>query len=347
MLKPRVEWLLVFVVATFVLEFTSGAGTLVFVTSMLALVPLAGLIGKSTEELAAYAGPQIGGLLNATFGNVTELIVGIFLVFSGEIEVVKATLIGSVVGNLLLVLGMAFAIGGWSRVEQTFNRNAAGMHVSSLTIAVMALVVPAIFQSLSATSPGDTQAVSTSVSVVLMVTYALSLVFSLKTHRSLFGSTTEQGEPSWQLRSAITILAGSTILVAFMSEYLVDSLEPTVRSVGISPAFIGLIIIPIVGNAAEHASAVFLAAKDKMDIAIEIAIGSSAQVALFVTPALVLISLLASTHLDYVFTPLEIAAASTSTVIAGFLVLDGRSNWLAGAQMLAAYVIVAVTFFFL
>lgn len=339
--------MLAFVVASFALKYTHASPTVVFGTSMLALVPLAGLIGRSTEELAAYAGPQIGGLLNATFGNVTELIVGIFLVFSGETEVVKATLIGSVVGNLLLVLGMAFAIGGWNRVEQTFNRNTAGMHLSSLTIAVMGLIIPALFQSLSVTSAADTQAVSTSVSVILMVTYGLSLLFSLKTHRSLFGATSAQGEPRWALRTAVVVLGVATGLVAFMSQFLVDSLEPTVASIGISPAFIGLIIIPIVGNAAEHASAVWLAAKDKMDIAIEIAIGSSAQVALFVTPALVLISLLASTHLDYVFTPLEIAAAGISTVIAGFLVLDGRSNWLAGAQMLSAYVIVAVTFFFL
>lgn len=347
MLRPRIEWLLAFAAASFVLELTGSSPTGVFITSVIALIPLAGLIGRSTEELAAYAGPQIGGLLNATFGNVTELIVGIFLVFSGEIEVVKATLIGSVIGNLLLVLGMAFAIGGWNRVEQTFNRNAAGMHLSSLTIAVMGLIVPALFQSLSQTSPAETHAVSISVSAILMVTYAMSLLFSLKTHRALFRAGAEQAAPEWSLRGAVVVLAVATALVAFMSEFLVDALEPAVRSLGISRAFVGLIIIPIVGNAAEHGSAVWLAAKDKMDISIEIAIGSSAQVALFVTPALVLISLLAATPLDFVFVPLEIAAVGIATVIAGFLVLDGRSNWLAGAQLLGAYVILAVTFFFL
>jgi Ca2+:H+ antiporter len=347
MLKPRMEWLLVFVVASFALEVLTDSSTLIFLTSVVALIPLAGLIGQSTEELAIYAGPQIGGLLNATFGNVTELIVGIFLVFSGEIGVVKATLIGSVIGNLLLVLGMAFLIGGWSRIEQTFNRNSAGMHISSLMIAVMGLIIPALFQILSKTSPSETHAVSMSVSAVLIVIYSLSLVFSLRTHRSLFGSTADQGEPQWQLRTSVTVLAVATALVAFMSEFLVDALEPAVRSLGVSKIFVGLIIIPIVGNAAEHASAVWLAAKDKMDVAIEIAIGSSAQVALFVTPALVLISLLTMPHLDYVFTPLEIAAVGVSTVIAGFLALDGRSNWLAGAQLLAAYVILAVTFYFL
>ncbi len=347
MLRPRIEWLLVAVVASFALKLTGASPSGVFVASVIALVPLAGLIGRSTEELAAHAGPQIGGLLNATFGNVTELIVGIFLVLSGELAVVKATLIGSVVGNLLLVLGMAFAVGGWNRIQQSFNRNTASMHISSLTIAVMGLLVPALFQVLTRTTPAETHALSVSVSAILIVVYGLSLLFSLKTHRSLFGGTSEQEEPSWPLPLAVGVLAAATVLVAFMSEFLVGALEPAVRELGIPRAFIGIIIIPIVGNAAEHASAVWLAARDKMDISIEIAIGSSAQVALFVTPVLVLISLLAATPLNYVFTPLEIAAVGLSTVIVGLLVADGRSTWLAGAQMLAAYAIVAVTFYFL
>lgn len=347
-MKPKLEWLLVFVPVALFLEFTHGNHTAIFVTSALAILPLAGLIGHATEDLAIRIGPQKGGLLNATMGNVTEMIIAFFLIMEGELEVVKGSITGSIIGNVLLVLGLAFLVGGWKRQEQTFNRTSAGLHSTSLVIAVVALLMPALFALTSESTEFRTEAVSIGVSIVLLLVYALSLFFSFKTHRDFFRPTKEEEhEPKWSAKYAMGMLAGSTIMVALMSEFLVGALEPTVEEFGLSKLFVGLIVVPIVGNAAEHSSAIFLAAKDKMDIAIEIAIGSSTQIALFVAPMLVFASLAVGKPMDLIFSSFEIAAVAFSSAILGFIALDGRSHWLEGAQLVAAYIIMAISFFFL
>lgn len=346
-MKPKLEWLLVFVPIAIVLELVHGDPLAIFFTSAIAILPLAGLIGHATEDLAARTGSQIGGLLNATFGNMTEMIIAFFLILEGQLEVVKASITGSIIGNVLLVLGLAFLVGGWNRPEQQFNRTSAGLHSASLVIAVVGLLMPALFALTPEATSFRTEAVSIGVSVILLVTYAAMLFFSLKTHRSFFRSDFDHGEPKWSLRGAAGLLAGATVFVALMSEFLVGALEPTVEQLGLSKLFVGLIIVPIVGNAAEHSSAIFLAAKNKMDISIEIAIGSSTQIALFVAPALVFASLAVGHPMDFIFSGFEIAAVAFSSAILGFIALDGRSNWLEGLQLLAAYAIMAVSFFFL
>jgi Ca2+:H+ antiporter len=345
--KPRLEWLLVFVPVAIALELAHGAPAVIFATSALAILPLAGLIGHATEDLATRTGPQVGGLLNATFGNVTELIIAFFLLLEGKKEIVKASITGSIIGNVLLVLGLAFLVGGWRREQQTFSRASAGLHSASLVIAVVALMMPALFAFTPEATAFRTEAVSVGVSVVLLTVYALGLVFAFVTHRNLFRTTFEHGQPRWSAAGATGMLAGATVLVALMSEFLVAALEPTVQQLGISELFVGLIVVPIVGNAAEHSSAIFLAAKDKMDVSIEIAIGSSTQIALFVAPLLVLLSLVVGEPMDFIFSGFEIAAVAFSSAILGFIALDGRSNWLEGAQLLSAYVIMAISFFFL
>lgn len=347
MLKPRLEWLLAFVPVAVVLEIAHASLLAIFVTSALAILPLAGVIGHATEELSARTGPQVGGLLNATFGNVTELIIAFFLLLEGKNEIVKASITGSIIGNVLLVLGLSFLVGGWTREQQTFNRASAGLHSASLVIAVVALLMLALFALTPEATSFRTEAVSVGVSVVLLAIYALGLVFAFLTHRNLFRSTFEHAQPRWSARRATALLAGATVLVALMSEFLVAALEPTVQQLGISELFVGLIVVPLVGNAAEHSSAIFLAAKDKMDVSIEIAIGSSTQIALFIAPLLVLLSLAVGEPMDFIFSGFEIAAVAFSSAILGFIVLDGRSNWLEGAQLLGAYVIMAISFFFL
>jgi Ca2+:H+ antiporter len=346
MLKPRLSWLLVFLPAAVVMEIVHAEPVLIFATAGLAILPLAGLIGHATEELAGRTGPQIGGLLNATFGNVTELIIATFLILDGQLDIVKASITGSIIGNVLLVLGIAFAVGGWSRVEQTFNRTAAGLHSASLIIAVGALLLPALFSLTPEATDFRTEAVSVGVSIVLITTYVLGLLFTLKTHRSLFRSDLEHTQPKWTMGRAVGTLAGATVGVALSSEFLVGALEPTVEELGLSRLFVGLIVVPIIGNAAEHSSAILLAAKDRMEVAIEIAIGSSTQIALFIAPLLVFISLVVGEPMDLIFSGIEIAAVAFSGAILGFVVLDGRSNWFEGVQLIAAYVILAVSFFF-
>jgi len=346
--KLGLNYLLILVPIALVLEIVHGDPLIIFGVSGLAILPLAGLIGHATEDLAARTGPQIGGLLNATFGNVTELIIAFFLILEGELAVVKASITGSIIGNVLLVLGLSFVVGGWTRVQQRFGRASAGLHAASLVIAVTALLLPAMFSFTPEATGFRTEAVSVGVSIVLITVYALALIFMLKTHRSLFRSDLDHGEPKWSMGRAVATLAGATVLVALMSEFLVGALEPTVEQVGLSKLFVGLIVVPIIGNAAEHSSAIILAARDKMDVSIEIAIGSSTQIAMFIAPLLVFASLLVGEpHLNLIFTGIEIAAVAFSAAILGFIVLDGRSNWFEGVQLLAAYVIMAVSFFFL
>ena len=347
LLRPSLNWLLVLIPVALVAELALHNEVLTFLAAAGAILPLAGLIGRATEQLAIHAGPRIGGLLNATFGNVAELIIAIFLILDDEIEVVKASLTGSILGNLLLVLGLSFLVGGLRHTEQRFNAQAAGVHSSSLTLAVIGLLMPALFVLTTGTHEFiQREVVSGTVAAILMLLYGLALVFTMVTHAHLFHVPTEEEEAEWSVRLAVGVLIGSTALVAWMSEVLVGALEPALEDLGLSKFFVGLILVPIVGNAAEHSSAILFAYRNKVDVALEIAIGSSTQIALFVAPALVFISLLVGHPMDFVFTTFEVAAVGLSTLIVSLISTDGRSNWLEGAQLLAAYVIIAISFFF-
>ena len=324
-----------------------GQHTATFVLAAIVIIPLAGLIGTSTDQLAIHAGPRVGGLLNATFGNITELVLAIFLILHGELDIVKASLIGSIIGNLLLVLGLALLVGGLRHREQTFNAHAAGVHSTSLTLAVTGLVMPAVFV-LSAGSQTFVQreVVSVTIAVVLIALYACALWFMYVTHEHLFRTPGSDERAEWSIRRSVVVLLMATAVVAVMADLLVHALQPTVEDLGLSKLFVGLVIIPIIGNAAEHGSAVLMATRNKVDATLEIAIGSSVQVALFVAPALVLISLATSHQMDFVFRTFEVVAVALATVIVTLICRDGASNWLEGAQLIGAYVIMAISFLF-
>ena len=345
--RPRLEWLLVLVPVSLVSDLVLHNELATFVTSALAILPLAGLIGRSTDQLALHAGPRLGGLLNATFGNVAELIIAIFLILDDELDVVKASLTGSIIGNLLLVLGVSFLAGGIRHKHLRYNAEAAGVHASSLALAVTGLVMPALFVLTTGSHEFiERETVSAVVAVVLMALYAAALTFTMVTHEHLFRTPSEQERAEWSVRQSVLTLVGVTALVALESEILVGSLEPALADLGLSKFFVGLIIVPIIGNAAEHSSAVMFALKDKTDVTLEIAIGSSVQVALFVAPVLVFISLAVGHPMDFVFTSFEIVAVALSTFLVALISRDGESNWLEGAQLLGAYLIMAMSFFY-
>ena len=321
---------------------------LAFVTAALALVPLAGLIGEATEQVAIHVGPRLGGLLNATFGNLTELIVAVFLVLANEFDVVKASLIGSVLGNLLLVLGLSFIVGGARRSEQHFSARAAGVHVASMFLAVAGLLLPAIIVLGSAgVSAGQREVVSAIVAVILMLSYIAALLFTQVTHSHLFHSPEVSTRARWSRRRALLVLLVAAGVVGLESEILVSSLEPALPALHLSPFFVGLILIPIIGNAAEHSSAILFALRDKVDVTLEIAIGSSTQVALFVAPVLIFVSLLLAHPMDFIFPGFEIAAVGFATLIVAVISLDGRSNWLEGVQLVGAYLMIAAAALFI
>jgi Ca2+:H+ antiporter len=346
--RPKLDWLLVLVPVSIAAKLFTDNELAIFFTSALAIVPLAGLIGRATDQLALHAGPRIGGLLNATFGNVTELVISVFLILNNQIEVVKASLTGSILGNLLLVLGLAFFVGGLRHKEQVYSERSASVHTSSLVLAVIGLLMPALFV-LTTSGPQtfvEREVVSGTVAVVLIALYAAALIFTLVTHEHLFRTPAWEEKPVWSARRAIVLLLVATVFVALESELLVGSLEPAIADLGLSKFFVGLILVPIIGNAAEHSSAVLFALKDRVDVTLEIAIGSSVQVALFVAPALVFISLIVGHPMDFIFSPFEVAAVGVSTLIVAIVIRDGRSNWLEGAQLLGAYAIMAISFFF-
>jgi Ca2+:H+ antiporter len=345
-LHPSLDWLLVLVPAAIVLEIAAAPDLAIFLSSAGAIVPLAGLIGRSTEQLALHVGPRLGGLINATFGNVTELIIAIFLILEEQIEVVKASLTGSILGNLLLVLGVSFLVGGLKHEEQAYSARSASVHATSLVLAVTGLLMPALFAHGEHRSLIEREVVSGTVAAVLIVLYLAALGFTMVTHEHLFRTPGAQEQASWSRRKAIGVLLAATALVALMSEFLVGSLQPAIASLGLSEAFVGLIVIPIIGNAAEHSSAVLFALRDKVDVTLEIAIGSSTQIALFVAPALVFISLLVGHPMDFVFSTFEVAAVAVSTFLVFMISIDGRSNWLEGAQLVGAYGIMAISFYF-
>lgn len=324
-----------------------------FVAACVAIIPLAGLMGEATEKLAARLGPGIGGLLNATFGNAAELIIAMFALFNGLDDVVKASLTGSIIGNILLVLGASFLAGGLKHNTQRFNRTAAGIGSTMMVLAAFALLIPAIFHALPEVTRADLaleHELSIGVSIILLLTYAAHLVFSLWTHRSLFNP--EGGDPHvddepWSMRRAVTVLVGATLFVAWMSEILVGAVEGASHSLGMNGVFVGVIVVAIVGNAAEHSTAVLVALKNQMDLSVNIAIGSSLQIALFVAPVLVIASYLRAEPMDLRFSTLEVVAVILSVIIARMVAEDGESNWLEGLMLLMVYAILALAFFFL
>ena len=350
-----------FIVVAIVLEFAHASATLIFVTSALGVIPTAALMGRATEELAARSGPGIGGFLNVTFGNAPEIIIAFFALNEGLQEVVKASLIGSILGNILLVMGAAMLVGGRKRERQTFDRTAANAQSGMLLLAVVALIMPAIYELViggALPSPTDTseqfpselEQMSLVVAIVLLASYAAGLMFSLRTHRDLFnpvhGEEDHVGEP-WSVRKAVIALAVAGIAVGVMSEILVGSITEASESIGLSPFFVGVIVVAIVGNAAEHWVAIYFASRNKMDLAVNIAIGSSAQIALFAAPVLVLLSFVVGPFpMALVFNGLELGAVVMAVLIANQVTQEGESTWFEGLQLLAVYVVLGVVFFF-
>ena len=322
----------------------------VFVVSCLGVLPLAGYMGEATEHLAHRTGPTIGGLLNATFGNAAELIIAVVALRAGLVDLVKASITGSILGNLLLILGLAIVVGGLNRPELRFNRTSAGMSAGMLALAVVAMVFPALYHS---SHPGGAERVtelrmSESVAVILVVTYGLSLLFTLRTHRRLFGGEPHPSEgPVWGPGKAVLVLALATAGVALESEILVHATHAVTDSLGLSQIFLGLVVIPLIGNAAEHAAAVVLSRKGKVDLGLQIALGSSTQIALLVAPVLVFVGLLFGQEMNLVFQPFEVMALGLATVVVAIITLDGESHWFEGVQLLAVYGLVAVGAFFL
>ncbi len=347
--------LLIFVPAAVAAELLGGAPLLIFVLSALAILPLSTMLGDATEHLAAYAGPTVGGLLNATLGNLAELIIAVIALKAGLIDLVKASITGSIIGNLLLVLGAAQLVGGMKYKVQKFNPQLAGMNAALLIIAAVGLVVPALFYS-AHPDPARVQTVRMSefVAVLLIVGYGLSLLYSMGTHRASFAEPAHEaareeqsGEgDGWSLRRSIATLVVVAVAIAFMSELLVGATQESIHTLGLSELFVGIIVVPIIGNAAEHSAAILMAARNRMDLAVGIAVGSSVQVALLVAPLLVFAGLLFGQPMDLAFTTFEVASVALAVWIGSAIVFDAESNWLEGALLLAVYAILAVAFFF-
>ena len=341
------------------LELTHASATVIFAASALGIIPTAALMGRATEELAAKSGPGIGGFLNVTFGNAPELIIALFALGQGLQEVVKASIVGSILGNMLLVLGVAMLAGGIGREKQTFNRTTASVQTTMLMLAGGALLMPAIFELVegkglpaptaeSVNYGGTVEHLSLAVAIVLIGTYVVGLVFSMKTHRSLFNPEYEEEDTwGWSIRRSVLALAVAGVLVGLMSEVLVGSISEASETIGLSEFFVGVIVVAIVGNAAEHWVAVLVAMKNKMDLAVNIAIGSSAQIALFVAPALVLASFFIGPYpLALVFNGFELGAILLAILVGSQVTSDGESNWFEGVQLLALYFVLGLTFYF-
>jgi Ca2+:H+ antiporter len=351
--SSRISWraiLLVAVPVSLGLAAAHASPILVFGFACLGVLPLAGYMGEATEHLAARSGPTVGGLLNATFGNAAELIIAIVALRAGLVDLVKASITGSILGNLLLILGLALLAAGSTRIEIRFNRTAAGMSAAMLALAVVGLVFPALFH---ATHPGSAARMtelrmSEWVAVILIATYGFSLLFTMRTHKSLLGGEPHPMEgPGWSMGKALVVLGLATVGVAVESEILVHATEAVTSSLGWSEVFLGLIVIPIIGNAAEHAAAIMFARKGQVDLALQIALGSSTQIALLAAPLLVFAGVLLGAGMDLVFRPFEVVALGLSTLVAAILTLDGESHWFEGVQLLAVYGMVAVAAFFM
>jgi Ca2+:H+ antiporter len=348
-----------FIPIAIALEVAGAGASAIFATSALGVIPTAAMMGRATEELAARSGPGIGGLLNVTFGNAPEIIIALFALNEGLQEVVKASLVGSILGNTLLVLGGAMFVGGLGRDRQRFDRTAATAQSGMLLLAAAAMAMPAIFEMVEGRGLPDpgaeivnygskVEGLSFAVAIVLLLTYGAALLFSLRTHRDLFNppNVEEEQHEAWSVRRSVLLLAVAGVAVGVMSEILVGSISETAESVGLSEFFIGVIVVAIVGNAAEHWVAILVAHKDKMDLAVNIAIGSAAQIALFAAPLLVLVSwVLGPFPMPLVFNGFELGAIFLAVLISLHVTNEGESTWFEGFQLLAVYAVLAITFF--
>lgn len=324
----------------------------VFILSALGVIPMAGYIGTSTEVLASYTGPRIGGLLNATLGNAAELIITLVAIREGLLELVKASITGSILGNLLLVLGMSMVLGGIRNGSQKFDQRQASNNAILLALAVIALSIPSLLShSIGADNSLEVETFNLGVAGVMILLYALGIVFSFKNQEgspsSSHQETQAEEHPGWPVSTALIVLALSTVAVAYLSELLVGAVEPVVADLGVSEFFLGIILIPIVGNVAEHLVAVKVALKNHMELSVEISLASSLQIALFVAPVLIFISLWIGNPLQLIFNQFELLALVTGVLIAALVSFDGESNWLEGSELLAVYAILALAFFLL
>jgi Ca2+:H+ antiporter len=352
--KHPLSFLLIAAILALIAQYASWSPTLVFIFSAIGVIPLAGYIGEATEALAEHTGPKIGGLLNATLGNAAELIITLVAIRAGLLELVKASITGSILGNLLLVLGMAMALGGARNGLQTFDRRQSGNHAILLTLAILALAIPSLFSHSIGpdTSPG-VEALSLGVSAVMIILYALGIFYSLRSagdkEQSPLTTKPAHHTPKvhWSIGFAIFVLGLATVGVVILSELLVGAVESVVQGLGLSEFFLGIILIPIVGNVAEHLVAVQVAIRNQMELSVEIAISSSLQIALFVAPLLVFISLFMGNPLTLVFNQFELIALGAAVVVTALVSNDGESNWLEGATLLAVYLILGIAFFLL
>lgn len=353
--KPRLEWLLIFLPVAVVLRFAGPAndGAALFICAGLAIIPLAGLMGRATEELGHHFGHGVGGLLNATFGNAAELIIALMALRRGLVEVVKASITGSIICNTLLVLGGAIVAGGTKYSEQRFNKVAVRTSTASLMLAAIGLLIPSVFhttggsRSVAWTAELE-QNLSLAIAIVLFLTYACTLLFSLKTHRDLYtGEQSDDAHASWSRTRALLVLVVATAFVAWLSEFLVDTIEAARKQFGFSEVFVGVVVVAIVGNAAEHATAVVMARKNKMDLSIGIAVGSSMQIALFLAPVLVFASYFLGSPMTLEFTIPEVVSVIVAVFIVAQISGDGKSNWLEGAQLLSVYLVLGILFYYL
>ena len=357
------RWLLVFVPLAFVAEWVLHSPGLAFVFSCLGLLPVAGLLGEATEELSHHTGERVGGLLNATLGNAAELIITVVALRAGKVELVKASIIGSILGNLLLILGVSLLVGGLKNGLQKFDSRAAGTASTMMFLSVIGMLIPTFFEVVhkvqrglplfSESSDARLDRLSLGVAAVLMAVYVLSLVFSFTTPSRGIAQevgVTHEGVSAparWSVRVSAAVLAGATAATVALSEILVGAVEPVVRQTGLSEVFLGIVLIPLIGNVAEHLVAVSTAWKNRMELSLAISLGSSQQFALFVAPLLVFVSLLFGNEMTLFFNPFEVGVLALSVVIAGQVSADGESNWLEGVQLLVVYAIVAMAFLWL
>ena len=356
------NWLLAAIPVAITLRFMHASDVWIFAFSCIAIIPLAGLMGRATENLAATMGAGVGGLLNATFGNAAELIIALFALAKGPeyYPLVKASITGSIIGNVLLVLGLSILCGGFKFERQTFNRTAASTGSAMMALATIGLLVPTLFHAFhvqhapTEERKEDFSFLSDEIAVILFIVYLLNLFFSLKTHKHLFRGDLNPGDaddahepPEWSRKTSMSVLIASTIGVAIMSEVLVSSVESAGHKLGMTSVFMGVIVVAVIGNAAEHSTAILMAMKNKMDLAVSIAVGSGIQIALFVTPVLVFVSIGLGRPLDLHFTGMEIASIVISLIVLNMVCEDGESHWMEGVLLLAVYIILGLAFYHL
>lgn len=339
----------IFIPVAILFHFLHVSPILSFVASGLSIIPIAGTMGKATESLAAKLGAGAGGLLSSTFGNAAEMIIAFQGLRAGLKDVVKASITGSILGNILLVLGASIVAGGLKYKRQQFNRTAAGMSSTLMSLSAIGLLIPAVFHWVTGGRSQKESGLSVEICVILFLTYIFSLFFSLRTHKDLYtGSGEPHDEPvHYKPRTALFVLIGATIAVALMSELLVEAVEPASKELGMTEVFVGVIVVAIIGNAAENSSAILMALKNKMDLSYHIAVGSSMQIALFVAPVLVFLSYAIGQPMDLLFTNFEVISVAIAVAIVSQVAADGESNWMEGVLLLAVYIILAIAFFFL